>query len=432
VCRIRNTAIGTLLCDLSANVFELEECVKAFERIVAPTNYKRPTALVTPRMVETAKARLGELGLLSALQRRRLDDRDLTAAHALFVYRPTTQVNDVFAQLTGDQPVNPKELKKVEEISIDDFLAKVVPTAKDIKVLVERNHLGNFCTLTGASDPDASNLMKWDNSFGWSYTGGLADSIKEKVKAAGGRVDGWMRASLAWYNHDDLDLHFESNKEHVYYADKRGEQAWLDVDMNAGYGKTREPVENITFDSQLEPGSYQVKVVQFNRRETRDEGYDLEFEVNGETYSFGSNKSPRDHDTVKFKVLKDGQVTFESGALSKTSSGTTKWGVKTGQFTRVRAITLSPNHWTNPVGNKHFMFLLDGCVSDEPTRPFYNEFLVDALSSDRKTMEALGGKIEVAPAQGAELSGLGFSDTQRSHVYVEVEGAFKRTLKVLI
>lgn len=430
VARIRNTAIGTLLVDLSLGEC-IDRAVGAFERIVAPTNYKRPTALVTPRMVETAKARLGELGLMSALHRRRLDDRDLTAANALYVYRPTSTKKDIFAEIANDQPVSVKELQKVEEITIEDFLSKVVPTAKDIRVLVERNHLGNFVTLTGASDPEAANLMKWDNSYGWSYTGGLADSIKEKVKAAGGRVDGWMRVSLAWYNYDDLDLHFESSLDHVYYANKRTHQAWLDVDMNAGQGNSREPVENITFDRQLKPGSYQIKVVQFNRRETIDEGYDLEFEVNGETHSFGSNKSPRDQDVIKFKVLGDGQVTFDSSALSKTSSGTTKWGVKTGQFTRVRAIALSPNHWTKPIGNKHFMFMLEGCVSDEPTRPFYNEFLVDALSSDRKTMEVLGGKIEVDPAQGAELSGIGFSDTQRNHLYVEATGVFKRILKVL-
>jgi hypothetical protein len=433
ICRIRNTSIGTLLVDLSTGR-DVEEAVKAYERIVAPANYKRPTALVTPRMVEDAKARLTELGLISALNRRRLDDRDLTAAHALYVYRPTQKTADPFAQITQDQPVNVKELKKVEEIGIEAFLTNVLPGAHDVRVLVERQHLGNFVTLTGAVDPEANNLMKWDNSFGWSYTGGLADSIKEKVKAAGGRVDGWMRASLAWYNYDDLDLHFKSDRELIYYGNKRGHDAWLDVDMNAGGGKTREPVENITVTKQLVPGNYAIRVNQFSRRESTDVGYELEIEVNGETHSFGSAKSPRQNgfDDIAFKVLPDGQVTFETGgALTKTSSGVTKWGIKTGQFQRVRAITLSPNHWTRPIGNRHFMFLLDGCMSDEQTRPFLNEQLVDALTKDRKVLEALGSKIEVAPAQGAELSGVGFSDTQRNHLYVEVEGAFKRTLKVL-
>ena len=431
VCRLRNDVIGQLLIDLSAGE-ELDKAVGAYERMVAPANYRRPTALVTPRMVENAKARLQELGLMSALQRRRLDDRDLTVANALYVYRPTTSTKDVFAELAGETTPTKKELEKVESVSINDFVTKVLPTAKDVRVLVDRQHLGNFVTLTGPQDPEANNLMKWDNSFGWSYTGGMADSIKEKVKAAGGNVNGWMRASLAWSNYDDLDLHFKSKTEHVYYVNKRGKQAWLDVDMNAGCGKTREPVENITFDKKLPAGSYQIQVHQFNCREKRDEGYDLEIEVNGETHSFGSAKSPKHGvpHVIKFKVMPDGEVTFDGGKLTASSSGLMKWGVKTGQFTRVRAITLSPNHWTRPVGNKHYMFLLEGCMSDEPTRPFYNEFLIEDLAKDRKTTEALAGKIEVAPAQGAELSGVGFSDTQRNHIYVEVDGAFKRIVKV--
>lgn len=46
-----------------------------------------------------------------------------------------------------------------------------------------------------------------DNNFSWAYTGGITDSIKERVKQAGGNVDGELRISLSWFNFDDLDLH---------------------------------------------------------------------------------------------------------------------------------------------------------------------------------------------------------------------------------
>ena len=52
--RFRNTVIGTLVQDLSAGV-DLEVAVKSYETKVAPQNYKRPTALITKAMVESAK-----------------------------------------------------------------------------------------------------------------------------------------------------------------------------------------------------------------------------------------------------------------------------------------------------------------------------------------------------------------------------------------
>ena len=444
IARVRNTAIGQLLQDLSEGK-DLEYAVKAFETMVAPANYKRPTSLVTPRMVEAAKARLGELGLMSALERRRLDTRDLTAANALFVHRPKKAAKDVFDTLIADTPVDVKSLSKVEEIGIEAFIEKVLPTAQSVKVLFERGHLGNLVTLTGPVDPEAKSLMKWDNSFGWSYAGGVADSIKERVKVAGGRVDNvWLRASLAWYNFDDLDLHFvtghsakgrDNGNGHVFFGRRQSHelQTHLDLDENAGSGKTREPLENIYVAEKLKPGNYAVFVNQFCKRETSDSGFELEIEVNGEGHTFASPTSPGsgvNAELVKFTVAVDGSVSFLDCNLSKASSGVTKWGLKTGVWHQVKAVTLSPNHWTKPVGNKHYFFLLAGAMSDEKTRPFYNEFLTEDLAKDRKTTEALSGKIEVAPAEGAELSGLGFSDTMRNHVFVEVAGAFKRTLKV--
>ncbi len=81
--RIRNTSIGTLLIDLSAGL-DLDSAVRKFESVVAPTNYKRPTALVTPKMVEQAKATLTELGLLESLERRLANETDLSISDIIY------------------------------------------------------------------------------------------------------------------------------------------------------------------------------------------------------------------------------------------------------------------------------------------------------------------------------------------------------------
>jgi hypothetical protein len=436
VCRVRNQAIGQLLIDLSEGM-DLERAVQRFENMVAPTNYKRPKALVTERMVNEAKKTLQELGLMEALNRRQLDSRDITVADALFVHRPkATAAGDVFDELAGEAPMTKQQLDKVEEIPVADFLEKVVPKAEAMSVLFEREHLGNLVALTGPQDPEAHGLMSWDNSFAWSYTGGVADSIKEKVRKAGGRVENvWMRCSLSWFNHDDLDLHLRGAQGHVYYGDTfdAAMRARLDVDMNAGK-LVRDPVENIFIENVLPVGRYHFSVHNFAKREMHDQGFDVEIEIGDETRTYGMPQNPASQSfspEIVFSVNEDGRVTWEDNSMSKTASGMSKWGLKTGQFHQVRALTTSPNHWTSPQGNKHLFFLLEGCVADEKIRPFYNEFLTKELQKDRKVCEVLGGKIEVAPAEGAELSGLGFSETIRHHLYVRVEGKFKRTVKVL-
>jgi len=67
--RFRNTVIGTLVQDLSEGQ-DVERAVKSFETKVAPQNYKRTTALITPGMVKKAMETIEALGLESALERR--------------------------------------------------------------------------------------------------------------------------------------------------------------------------------------------------------------------------------------------------------------------------------------------------------------------------------------------------------------------------
>lgn len=434
ICGIRNSAIGTLLTDLSEGM-ELDTAVTRFEKVVAPTNYKRPTSLVTPKMVEAAKATLSELGLLEGLDRRYAVSTDINVEDLLFIDK-SSEASDVFNDVAKETVVDVKKLAKVEEISAEDFITKVVPKAKSVEVLVENRHLPNFVSVI-APERHGKSLFKWGNNYSWSYTGGITDSIKEKVKAAGGNVVGVLRASLAWHNYDDLDIHCrQPNGDTINFRAKSypNTTGVLDVDMNAGGGTSRSPVENIiwTNENKMSEGLYTVKVHNYAKRDMKDQGYTLQIECGGELFEFSETFNPATQTygmEISFNWSRKDGIKFTNNVKSNQLSKD-KWNVKTNTFVRVKQMLLSPNHWGEKTGNKHYMFMLDGCVSDETPRPFFNEFLGPELDKHRKVLEILGSKVKVKESTN-QLSGLGFSETQKNSMIVRVTGKFARTLKVM-
>lgn len=434
---IRNTVIGSLLVDLNEGR-DLETAVKSFEAKVAPTNYKRPTALVTKSMIENAQKEVEALGLTESLGRRYAVYDDLTINNVLFADLAAQKKMDPFAQLASEVKTPTKSLDKVEEITIDDFLANVLPKAHSMEVLVENSHTGNLMSLIAPSTVGAPNLFKWNNGFSWSYNGEVADSIKERVKTAGGNVDSFLRVSLAWHNNDDLDLSMNDPLyNHVYFSNRRSPTgATLDIDMNGmdGIDPNRRPVENIFFSDErkLRDGDYEFYVTNYNKRETSDVGFEIEVEYKGQTKRFSHpGLGNKDRTLAVVVKVRAGQVVDISSALKDDARSQDIWGVKTAVFQKVQLVLNSPNHWDGEqTGNKHVFFILEGCANPVGTRGFYNEYLKPELDKHRKVFEMLGGKIKVQPSAD-QLSGLGFSTTQRNHVFVKVSGSFNRTVKVV-
>lgn len=436
ICRIRNTSIGTLLVNLNEGM-ELDTAVTAFERVVAPSNYKRPTAVTTPKMVEEAKKKLIEMGFMDSLDRRYANQTDLPIEEILFTDR-SSQISDVFADMSKDTLVNPKTLSKVEEITMEKFITDVLPHSKSLEVLLENQHTSNMVSLLTAINPDAPSMFKWNNPFSWSYTGGVTDSMKERVKQAGGNVDGVLRFSIQW-NEDgksicDFDAHaHEPNGEHIYYSSYKGrktsQSGMLDVDMirPSGVG-----VENITWTdkSKMKYGVYKFIIHNFDGG--RNTGFTAQIEFDGQIYDFAKAGDIKSYTTVAEVTYDKNGFSIKSGLTgNSTINSKEKWGLNTNQFHKVKTFMLSPNHWQQQTGNKHYMFFLEGCVSDESPRPFYNEFLTEQLMKERKVFEVLASKLKVEP-NANQLSGIGFSETQPNHLYVRVEGNFKRILKIKI
>ena len=466
ISRIRNTAIGTLMVDLSEDV-PMEDAVKSFEAKVAPANYKRPTALVTKAMIAKAKATIEELGLTTALERRYATLDDVSAANVLFVDRSVRSAtmnpalgapygkglpftgDDVFSALATSIPERLKTLDRVEEVPIAKFLADVLPKAKVLEVLLENKFAGNLVSLVAPVDPGAKHLFKWPNGFSWSYAGDVADSMKERVKKAGGSVTGDLLCRLAWDYTDDLDFHMtEPNRFGVFYGNRRtksGNGGELDVDANGCDGMKADPVENIFYGDRrrMQDGVYTLWVHNYNRR-SAGTGFEAEVEFDGVLHSMAYKKTLKNGERVEVAQIKVSKGVFKLlSSLPSEQASKTLWGLQSQTFQKVSLLTVSPNYWftetlgTNiqerggfGIGNKHWFFMLENCVNADGARGFYNEFLKAELEPHRKVLEMVGAKMRTDES-ARQLSGLGFSSTQRNALTVRVTGASTRVLKVV-
>lgn len=432
----KNSSIGSLAVDLS-NGFDLEEAVRRYEAKVAPQNYKRSSKLVTQSMITNASMEVNKLGLESALPRRHANLDDITINNLLWANRDVTET------LTGDNPFDlitakssPVSAKSLTKISMDDFIKDVLPNTQELQLGVTNNLTGNFMSLVAPVNEDVNPLFQWDNNFSWAYINDVTDSIKEKVKAAGGKVDGALRISLSWYNGDDLDLHLDlPTGEKIYYNNKYRSRGRLDVDMNAGgVVNSVDPVENIYWHSarDIPTGHFEVRVNNFYKRRYENVGFEIEIECDGQVYNFVHENDLADKNTTSVCTFnydqKDGFKLIKSN-LPSTTKSKDMWGITTNSMIDVKAVVLSPNHWDdNEAGNKHFFFLLKDCINPDPVRGFYNEFLKDDLYKHRKVFEILGSKMKARPTT-EQLSGVGFSETKPVSFLLTADG---RPYKVTI
>lgn len=429
--RIRNTSVGILLVDLSKGV-PLDTAVAAFERMVAPANYRRTTAIVTESMVKNARKTIEDLGYESALSRRHATIDDIPVTEALYVDRAQSS-KKVFDSLAATASKTNKSFDKVQSVPISEFVKEVLPQTTSLEMYLENTQ--NFASLIAPVDPDAKNLLAWSNPISWMYQTNNTDVIKEKVKEAGGLIDAALRVSLEWFNHDDLDLQLiEPNGEVISFRNRTSRAGGaLDVDQNAGHGHTREPVENIAYGKNRNPhsGTYTVRAHNFCKRENTDFGFTIQIEAAGEIINIAHPKAVFDDAVItvaKFDYDPARGVTnvrseFVQNAVSREVNG-----LSTNAFHKVRMIVPSPNYWgRNEIGNEHLFFILEGARIETPLRPFSNEFLNKELREHRKVFEALSNKLMVEPAE-EQVTGVGLSMTQHHSIIVRVNSS--RVMKV--
>jgi hypothetical protein len=444
--RIRNHSIGTLLIDISEGE-DLDAAVKKYEVIVAPANYKRPKAIVTKKQLEDAQKTVIELGYMESLPRRFATLDDISVNNILFSNRDAAKrisgAMDVFGAMIAEASNSPKKFNRVEEISIEKFIADVLPTAKSIEAYLENRHASNMCSLIAPKNGDAKTMFKWNNPFSWAYSGNITDSdMKQNVKNAGGKVDGDLRFSIQW-NEDgkdncDLDAHcIERNGYHIYYGSTARKPGYsptkgqLDVDIISPCGKVA--VENITWANRktMNPGTYQFYVHQYSG--SAKSGFRAEIEFDGNVYAFDYHQSMRSGQNVPVaEVTLDVNGNFAIKELLPSSmSSKDVWNLKTNNFVPVTVMMYSPNYWDEQqgIGHKHYMFMLKDCVNPEHPNGFYNEFLKNELAQHKRVFEVLGGKMAVESVDD-QMSGLGFSSTKRNDLIVKVKGQTERIMRI--
>jgi len=441
--KIRNHSIGVLLTDISEGI-DLNEAVKRYEKIVAPTNYKRPKAIFTKKMIEQAQKTIEDLGLLNSLGRRYATINDITVNNILFANKDTAKKmqGDVFAELRQDAVSNPKKFDKVKEVSIEHFISEILPKVSNIETFLENRHVPNFVSLIAPKDLNSQTMFKWDNNFSWAYNGNITDSMKERVKAAGGRVDGVLRFSIQWNddfdNQNDFDAHsLEPNKNRIYFQTKgkrHFSSGMLDVDII--YPENRVAVENIIYTNldKMPEGIYEFSVHVYSNRGGKS-GFAAEIEFDNQIYSFEYRKAVRQNEFIIVAKIKyshaEGFKIIES--LDSSLSSKTIWNLASNQFHPVSVCMYSPNYWNgqnmNGSGHKHYFFMLKDCKNDTLPNGFFNEFLKEDLLEHKRVFEALGSKMRVESSDD-QLSGLGFSSTKRNSMVCKLEGNFTRMVKI--
>lgn len=441
--KFRNELIGVLCSELSEGE-ELNKACQSWNKRVDPANYMKASAPITKKQIEEARLFVEENGYTESFNRRFATIDDIKVSEILHSNVGDGKIKSV-SIFDGVKSTSTRhkrnEFEGVEEVTIDKFMKDILPSCTSVEAFFANSQQGNLVSLTTANDENSKPIFKWSNNYSWTFNGNLAgkSQIKEAVKGAGGKVDGVLRFSIMWasdkVDNSDLDAHCIEPTGEIYFSNKRVASGGnLDVDITQPQSQMPTgAVENITYPSlsTMRNGVYKFFIHQFAARNSK--GFTAEIEFNGETYSYEYANSIGEKGTVQIAevTLKNGEFTIVHKVPESAVSSKEVYGIETNQFHKVKLVCLSPNHWgENNVGNKHYLFMIDGCKSPVSTRSFHNENLLPELAAHRKVLEVLGTSNMISTSN-KQLSGIGFNATVKDELIVKLQGTHKRVVKII-
>lgn len=458
--KFRNELIGVLCTELAEGK-EINEACKSWNKRVDPANYMKAVAPITETQKKNAQQFVEDNGYAASFDRRlaTLDDIKVTEIKHINNETKATKAVSMFDNVKPIKSQHKRnEFDKVEEVSIDKFMKDILPGCTSIELYLENRLENNLVTMTTTKDLECKNPFKWNNPYSWTYKGNLAgkSELTQMVEARGGSISGAFRFSHSWNelerNESLMDLHvFMPGCRLPLFTGKAGGPSVIgrrvgwnqrtdgqsggrqDVD-NIHEAKQGEiPVENITFPTvdRMPEGVYTCMIHNYNFRKTGGKGR-AEVAIGNDVYQYIYPATKMgEFVTIAEVTLKDGMFTIEHKLPVASEITKEMYGLESNNFHKVNLMCLSPNYWDgNEVGNKHYLFMLDGCKIDSPIRSFHNENLNTELLEHRKVLDILGAFNMVSEPADKQLSGIGFNATVKDEVILKLSGNFKRVIKV--
>lgn len=450
VAKFRNHLIGTTCVEISEGK-DINKVCKDFNIRIDPINYHKAKSPITKQQIELAQKFVEENGYVESFNRRLATLEDVKASEILHINRDNNikpvSIFDSIKTPSGKGRHKRSEFDKVESVHIDKFMKDILPNCTSIEVLLENRMESNLVNLTTSAE-NSKQIFKWNNPFSYTFNGNLAGKslIKSAVKSRGGNTEGCLNVRLHFpETTNDYDLHmYEPNGNHIYYGNvriKHNSSGMLDLDAQGvdGHQQPDKRVENIVYTdiNKMPDGIYKVSVNNYSGNKF-PANFNIEIEFNDEITSicFDKHKKYNSSSVDVCRITKkNNEFTLDvSSDMSVVSSHTQNkeiWGLETNEFHKVNLVCLTPNHWDEEgIGNKYYLFMLQGCKNPNHVRGFHNEHLISDLLEHRKVLDVLGSSSLIEPTDN-QVAGVGFNATVKDEMIVRLSGSFKRVIKLI-